>query len=67
MQAIIEITDNLRKSIDKNLYTYGVFLDFAKAFDTVNQCQLKQHEDRLFHFQNIQLIYINIIEPVIKS
>lgn len=35
-QAIIEITDNLRKSIDNNLYTCGVFLDFAKAFDTVN-------------------------------
>lgn len=35
-QAIIEITENLRKSIDNNLYTCGVFLDFAKAFDTVN-------------------------------
>ena len=35
-QAIAEIADNLRKSIDNNMYTYGVFLDFSKAFDTVN-------------------------------
>ena len=35
-QAIGEIADNLRKSIDNNLYTCGIFLDFSKAFDTVN-------------------------------
>ena len=26
----------LRKAIDNNLYTCGVFLDFSKAFDTLN-------------------------------
>ena len=26
----------LRKAIDNNLYTCGVFLDFSKAFDTVS-------------------------------
>ena len=35
-QAIVEITDNLKKAIDNNLYTCGVFLDLSKAFDTVN-------------------------------
>ena len=35
-QAIAEITDNFKKSSDNNLFTCGVFLDFAKAFDTVN-------------------------------
>ena len=35
-QAIIEITDNLKCAIDNNLYSCGVFLDFAKAFDTVD-------------------------------
>ena len=35
-QAITEIADNLRKCIDNNMYTCGVFLDFSKAFDTVN-------------------------------
>ena len=35
-QAIIEITDNLECAIKNNLYSCGVFLDFAKAFDTVD-------------------------------
>lgn len=35
-QAILEITDNLKASIDNKLITCGIFLDFSKAFDTVN-------------------------------
>lgn len=35
-QAISEITDNLKQAIDNNLLTGGVFLDFAKAVDTVS-------------------------------
>ena len=31
-QATVEIIDNLKKAIDKNFYTCGPFLDFAKAF-----------------------------------
>ena len=43
---IVEISDNLKKAIDNNLYTCGVFLDFAKAFDTVNhQILLKKLEE----------------------
>ena len=33
--AILEETDILKTSIDNNLITCGVFLDFSKAFDTV--------------------------------
>ena len=36
VEAITEITNTLRKAIDNNLYTCGVFLDFSKAFDAVN-------------------------------
>ena len=32
-QAITEITNTLRKAVDNNLYTCGVFLDFSKAFN----------------------------------
>ena len=35
-QAIMEITDNLKASIDSNFVSCGLFLDFSKAFDTVN-------------------------------
>lgn len=34
--AILEITDSLITSIDNNLITCGVFLDFSKPFDTVS-------------------------------
>ena len=34
--AILEMSDNLRTSIDNKLITCGLFLDFSKAFDTVN-------------------------------
>ena len=32
----MEITDNLKASIDNNLLSCSLFLDFSKAFDTVN-------------------------------
>lgn len=34
--AILEIIDNLKKAIDKKSITCGIFLDFSKAFDTIN-------------------------------
>ena len=33
-QATVGIIGNLKKAIDKNFYTCGPFLDFAKAFHT---------------------------------
>ena len=41
-QAIVEITDILKNGIDNNLLTCGVFLDFSKAFDTVNHVVLSK-------------------------
>ena len=35
-QAILEITDKLKWAIDNKQITCGIFLDFSKAFDTVN-------------------------------
>jgi hypothetical protein len=34
--ALLELVDEISKSIDDKKYTVGVFLDLAKAFDTVN-------------------------------
>jgi len=34
--AVLEITDILKTSVENNLITCRVFLDFSKAFDTVN-------------------------------
>ena len=35
--ALINITEKIKNSLDNNEYSCGVFLDFQKAFDTVNQ------------------------------
>ena len=35
-QAILEITDNIKTSIENKEITCGVFLDFSKDFDTIN-------------------------------
>ena len=34
--ATIELTTKILQAIENNEYTIGVFLDLAKAFDTVN-------------------------------
>ena len=34
--ALIEITEKIRGACDKGLFACGVYLDFKKAFDTVN-------------------------------
>ena len=34
--AIIELVDKITEGIDQGKYTLGIFLDFSKAFDTIN-------------------------------
>ena len=34
--AMIQITESIRNSIDKNEFGCGIFIDLKKAFDTVN-------------------------------
>ena len=36
IHALIEVTENIRKSVDKGEYALGIYLDLKKAFDTVN-------------------------------
>ena len=39
-KQLTSYADNLKQAIDNNFLTCGVFLDFAKAFDTVNHAIL---------------------------
>ena len=59
-QAIAEIADKLRKAIDDNLYSCGVFLDFSKAFDTVNHAILLQKMER-YGIRGVPLQFLQAI------
>ena len=45
--ALISITEEIRKALDNNEFCCDVFLDFQKAFDTVNH---KILIDKLHHY-----------------
>ena len=34
--ALLSIVEKIRNSLDKNMYTCGIFIDLEKAFDTIN-------------------------------
>ena len=34
--ALIEFSDNIHRLLDNGKYIIGIFIDFAKAFDTVD-------------------------------
>ena len=46
--ALISITEKIRKALDNNEFSCGVFLDFQKAFDAVNHRTLI---DKLHHYR----------------
>ena len=56
--GLISATENLYKSLDNNLHTLGIFIDFCKAFDTINHSILC---DKLKHY-GIQDNMLKLIE-----
>ena len=46
-QALVEITDRLKKAIDEKMLTCGIFIDLTKAFDTVDHAILL---DKMYNY-----------------
>ena len=61
-QAILEITDNLNSAIDNKQITCGLFLDFSKAFVTVNHnillSKLYTYGIRELHLNGFKVTYV---------
>ena len=65
------LTERIRNAYDKGLYARGAFLDFKKAFDTVNHdilpnklahCGIKDQSNNWFHsylIQRVQFTSVN--------
>ena len=45
VMSLLNLQDNKSAAIDRNEYSLGIFIDIAKAFDTVNQLLLKKLEN----------------------
>ena len=61
--ALISATENLYKSLDNDLHTLGIFIDFSKAFDTVNHSILCS---KLEHY-GIQDNMLKLIESYLSN
>ena len=45
--AILDIVNSIRSNMDNKLFTFGMFLDFKKAFDTMDHSILLS---KLYHY-----------------
>ena len=57
--ALMEITENIKESIDKGKFGCGVYIDLRKAFDTVNHSILLKRIRTLWSQRNTsRLVHI---------
>jgi Reverse transcriptase (RNA-dependent DNA polymerase) len=56
--ALLKITDDISKELDRNLVTILLLLDFSKAFDTVNFKLLCQKLRNFFYFSESAIEFV---------
>ena len=59
-QALIELTDNIKRGLDDKKYTCGIFIDLCKAFDTVDHNILLSK----MHHYGIRGFYISYLKVI---
>ena len=62
LHALINATENVYEALDCKLHTIGIFIDFSKAFDTVNHTILGH---KLFHYWirgNLHKLLLNYLQ-----
>ena len=64
-QALIEITDKIKRALDNKEQTFGIFIDLTKAFDTVDhnillkKCTIMVSEEMSIIFSEVILLTDN--------
>lgn len=68
LDAVTYFTDCIRKGIDEGCVTAAVFVDFRKAFDSVNHQLLIKTEIAWFGIQNHELRwFVNLLSMAVHS
>merc|ERR1711913_105015 len=68
-QALVEITDRIKRALDNKDLTCGIFIDLTKAFDTVNHnilLQKMQHYGIRGNANNIFKSYLTGRQQYVK-
>ena len=56
-QIRLSIVDNIQRAIESGEYSCGIFLDFAKAFDTMDHGILLKKDGNIWHKESCEGLF----------
>ena len=54
VDCLVDLTDEITKTVDEESYAVSIFLDLSKAFDTVNQSILSSKLD-VYAYESLKI------------